>query len=178
MILTSQYHSNRLADSLKQQQQPHTTAYRRQIVKHLQDQITFLEKGSRKIIRLDNGTEVIPIFPTDRVKTAEGLTGTVTRSTLTRVDLTFDDGKKSWRKPENLLSLQKCARSSGGPPKKKVAAFAQAQNDESDDSSDEETYSPTLARALQDIWEHGSEGEGGRWDENEEETEDDSEDEN
>ena len=156
----------------------HTTAYRRQIVKQLQDQITFLEKGSRKIIRLDNGTEVIPIFPTDRVKTAEGLTGTVTRSTLTRVDLTFDDGKQSWRKPENLVSLQKCARSSGGPPKKKVAAVAQAQNDGSDDSSDEETYSPTLARALQDIWEHGSEGEGGRWDENEEETEDDSEDEN
>ena len=153
----------------------HTTAYRRQIVKHLQDQITFLEKGSRKIIRLDNGTEVIPIFPTDRVKTAEGLTGTVTRSTLTRVDLTFDDGKQSWRKPENLVSLQKCARSSGGPPKKKVAAVTQARDNDSD-NSDKEPYSPSLARALQDIWDHGSVGEGGRWDENEEESEDDSED--
>ena len=156
----------------------HTAEKRRQIVKHLQEQITFLEEGSRKIIRLNDGTQVIPIFPTDRVKTAEGLTGTVTRSSLTRIDIAFDDGKKSWRKPENLVSLhQKCSKSSGGPPKKKVAAVAQARDNDSDDS-DEETYSPSLARALQDIWDHGSEGEEGRWDENEEESEDDSEDEN
>ena len=92
----------------------HTAAYRRQIVKHLQDQITYLEKGSRKILRLDNGTEVIPIFPTDQVKTAEGFIGTVTRSTLTRVDVTFDDFKKSWRKPENLVSLVKFGKPAGG----------------------------------------------------------------
>ena len=128
-----------------------------------------------QIVRRDDGTQAVPIFPADRVKTVEGLTGTVTRSTLTRVDITFNDGKKSWRKPENLVSLEKFAKSTGGLPKKKVAAVAQGQNSDSDDSSDEESYSSTFARALQDIYDYGSDGGQGEQYE-EAESEDNSED--
>ena len=107
-------------------------------IEHLKDQIAYLKgKAGIKVKQLEDGTKVFPFYPTHRIKTLQGSIGIVTSSTTTRVHFTLDNGKKSWAKPEDLVSIHKLARRTG-PPEQPIPGFIQA-NDESDDEPDDES---------------------------------------
>ena len=108
-------------------------------IEHLKDQIAYLKgKAGIKVKQLEDGTKVFPFFPTHRIKTLQGSIGTVTSSTTTRVHFTLDKGKKSWAKPEDLVSIQKLARQTG-TPEQQIPGFIQAGNNESDNKPDDES---------------------------------------
>ena len=109
-------------------------------IEHLKAQIAYLKrKAGIKVKQLEDGTKVFPFFPAHRIKTLQGSIRTVTSSTTTRVHFTLEDGKKSWAKPEDLVSLQKLAKQTGGTPEQQIPGFLPARNDESDDEPDDES---------------------------------------
>ena len=142
-------------------------------IDHIEQQIVYLERGTLTIQRNDDGSERIPFFPTQVVKTLDGSIGTITYSTATKANITLTDGTKTWSKTKNLKHLNGFAKRSG-PVERQVAAFAQAQDPDSNDSSDEEEshWNPALAQALRLVDEGNGDAEHNQFDENETESDD------